>query len=130
MDALEALLSADTNITEQVYIKRLDTNFTVKALNDEAFKEIQEEATIYIGKGVNQRKEIDESKLNSLVVVKAVVDENGDLLFKNTKLLEKFNAKTAEECVRKALLAGELLKITKVVMDISGFTDDIEEIKN
>jgi tryptophan synthase beta subunit len=126
MDALQALLGADTNIKGQVYIKRLDTNFTVKALDDETFAEIQEEAANYVG----QRKEIDESKLNSLLVAKAVVDENGEALFKNAQLLEKFGAKTTEECVRKALLAGELLKIVKTVMDISGFNDDVEEVKN
>jgi hypothetical protein len=130
MDALQALLGADTDIKEQVYIKRLDTNFTVKALDNETFTEIQEEASNYIGTGANQRKEIDESKLNSSLVAKAVIDENGEALFKNAQLLEKFGAKTAEECARKALLAGELLKIVKTIMDISGFNDDVEEVKN
>ncbi|MBX6361382.1 MAG: hypothetical protein IRZ03_15045 [Acidobacterium ailaaui] len=126
MDALQALLGADTDIKEQVYIKRLDTSFTVKALDNEAFNEIQDEATIYAA----QQKVIDESKLNSLLVAKAVIDENGEALFKNAQLLEKFGAKTAEECARKALLAGELLKIVKTIMDISGFNDDVEEVKN
>ena len=130
MDALQALLGADTDIKEQVYIKRLDTNFTVKALDDEAFTDIQEEASSYVGTGSNRRKEIDESKLNSLLVAKAVVDENGESLFKNAKLLEKYGAKTAEECVRKALLVGEIATLVKAVLDISGFDNDVEDIKN
>lgn len=130
MDALQALLGANTDIKEQVYIKRLDTNFTVKALDDEAFTDIQEEASNYVGTGSNQRKEIDESKLNSLLVAKAVVDENGEALFKNPQLLEKFGAKTAEECVRKALLVGEVAALVKAILDISGFDNDVEEVKN
>jgi hypothetical protein len=130
MDALQALLGADINIKEQVYIKRLDTNFTVKALDDETFNEIQEEATNYVGSGAKQRKVVDESKLNTSIVAKAVVDENGESLFKNTKLLEKYGAKTAEECVRKALLVGEVATLVKAVLDISGFDNDVEDIKN
>lgn len=130
MDALQALLGADINIKEQVYIKRLDTNFTVKALDDETFNEIQEEATNYVGSGAKQRKVVDESKLNTSIVAKAVVDENGESLFKNAKLLEKYGAKTAEECVRKALLVGEVATLVKAVLDISGFDNDVEDIKN
>lgn len=130
MDALQALLGADTDIKEQVYIKRLNTYFTVKAIDNDTSDEIKEEATRYVGTGANRRKELDESKLNTLLVAKAVVDENGESLFKNSKLLEKYGAKTSEECVRKALVAGEIATLVKAIMDISGFDNDVETIKN
>lgn len=130
MDALEALLGAEIDVKESVYIKRLNADFIVKALDDETFNEIQDEATRYVGTGANRRKEIDESKLNALLVAKAVINKDGEAFFKNPQLLEKYGAKTAEECVRKALLVGEVATLVKAVLDISGFDNDVEEIKN
>lgn len=129
IDALDALLGADLNIEKDVYIKRLNTYFTIKALDGNTINRISDECTHYVGKGSKRKKELDEQKFGSLVIVKACVNPN----FADKRLLEKYNATLAEEVVQKALLAGEIAKLAGEIMALSGFNDDddeIEEVKN
>lgn len=129
IDALDALLSAELNIEKDVYIKRLNTYFTIKALDGKTINRITEECTQFVGKGSKRRKELDEQKFGALVIVKACVNPN----FADKRLLEKYNATLAEEVVQKALLAGEIAKLAGEIMELSGFENDddgIEEVKN
>lgn len=125
-DALQALLGADLKVEEEVFIKRLGVNFTVKAIDGTTLSKLQEQATHYVGKGKNRRKQLDEDALNSLIIAEACVDPT----FTDKELQNKYGASDAGDCVNKALLAGEIIKLNSKILDLSGFEDDEEDIKN
>ncbi|NGQ95502.1 hypothetical protein G3578_10090 [Brevibacillus sp. SYP-B805] len=127
MDALQALLGANVNLEKQVYIKRLGVHFTVKAIDGDTLTRIQERSTWYDGKGKNRTKVVDDQKMNMLIVAEGCVDPN----FSDPRALEKYKASDAADCVKKALLAGEIAKLSNEILSLSGFDDDdSEEIKN
>ena len=132
MNALDALLGARpiSEITKKVTIDRLGTDFTVKALSTEDVAQLREEATYYVGDGAKRKAQMNQEQLGLLMIVKATVEPD----FKDKALLAHFDAKTAAQCVQKALLASEFNTLTQAVVEVSGLTaptaEDIEEAKN
>lgn len=51
-------------------------------------------------------------------------------VFKNQELQKKFGAKTPNELVEKLLLSGEMDILSGAIEELSGYSDDEEEIKN
>ncbi|MFJ7855300.1 hypothetical protein ACIQX3_21415 [Peribacillus frigoritolerans] len=128
-DPLAALLGADVKVEKAVPLKRLGVDLIVKALDGKTIGRLSEQATHYSGKGAKREAHIDEQKYGGNIIASASVNLN----FGDPKLLEKYGASDAGDCVQKALLAGEIAKITSAILDISGFGDpeeQIEEIKN
>ena len=131
MDALQALLGAKpaAEITEQVAIKRLGTDFTIKALTGEDIDKVREQATYPVKNGKKTEQKVNEEEVSRLLIIKATVEPN----FANKDLLTHFKASDAGECVQKALLAGEIMTLQSAILTLSGFDDDeeeIEEVKN
>lgn len=130
MDALQALLGAKpaTEITDQVKIKRLGAEFTIKALTGEDIDKIRDQATGPVKNGKKMEMKVNEEEVARLLIVKATVEPN----FANADLLKHFGATDAGECVQKALLAGEIMTLQTAIMTLSGFDDEeeIEEVKN
>lgn len=129
MDTLQAFLSASTNINDEVFIKRLDTHITIKALLDEEVNDLKDQATYFTGKGAKRQKKLNDDEFNGLLIATACVNID----FSNAELLKKYGAKDAAECVRKALLSGEVFKLQNAILKLSGFEDDeetLDEIKN
>jgi len=130
MDALQALLGAKpaSEITEQVKIKRLGTEFTIKALTGEDIDKIRDQATYPVKNGKKTELKVNEEEVARLLIVKAVVEPN----FSNADLLKHFGATDEGECVQKALLAGEISTLQNEILLLSGFNDEeeIEEVKN
>lgn len=133
MNALDALLKADFNIEREVYISRLETHFKIRALDAGEIENIQEQATHYVGKGVNRKKERDSVKAGYLTIAKGTVNPD----FNDDKLKEKAgNVSSAWEVVKALLLPGEMQKLEQEILIASGFDDDeaeeesYEEIKN
>ncbi|MDH5159819.1 phage tail assembly chaperone [Heyndrickxia oleronia] len=127
---LDAFLSADLNVEDEVYIKRFDAHVRIKAVLEETLNSLRERATYYLGKGNKRRKEFNEEQFVGLLIAEACLNID----FGDPKMLEKYKATDAADCVTKALLAGEVSKIRDAIFEISGFTDDdqeaVEEIKN
>ena len=130
MDALQALLGAKlaTEITDQVKIKRLGTEFTIKALTGEDIDKIRDQATGPVKNGKKMEMKVNEEEVARLLIVKATVEPD----FSNADLLSHFGATDAGECVQKALLAGEIMTLQTAILTLSGFNDEdeIEEVKN
>lgn len=133
MGALDALLKSDFNIEKEVYIARLDTHFKIRALSADEVESIHDQATHYVGKGVNRRKEKDSIKLGFLTIAKGTVDPD----FNDKQLKEKAgNVSSSWEVVKALLLPGEQQKLEQEILIASGFGDDeseeesYEEIKN
>ena len=117
-DALSAFLSADINVKQGVPIKRLGVDLTVKAIDGKTIARLTDQAT--------HGKTLDEQKFGALIIATACVDLN----FGDAKMLEKYGASDAGDCVQKALLAGEIAKLTQAIMEISGFDDINAQIDN
>lgn len=130
MDALQALLGAKpaAEITEQVTMKRLGAEFTIKALTGEDIDKIRDQATGPVKNGKKMEMKVNEEEVARLLIVKSVVNPN----FGGDELLQHFKATDAGECVQKALLAGEIMALQTAIMTLSGFDDEeeIEEVKN
>lgn len=128
MDALQAFLGANTNVEEEVYIKRLDTHIRVKALLEDEVSSLKDRATHLVGPKNNRKKEFNDAEFNGLLVAAACVNID----FNNPKMLEKYGAADEGDCVRKALFAGEVLKLQEAILTLSGFGDEdmLEEAKN
>ncbi|UKS30152.1 hypothetical protein LOZ80_14915 [Paenibacillus sp. HWE-109] len=129
MDALQALLSANLEIEQDVYIKRLGVNFRIKAISTKDLEKAREQCTQVSGKGSRKESVIDTDRLNAVLAVKFCVSPD----FGDKALLAKYNAANAVECVGKALLPGELAKINAAGTELSGFGDDEEaeeDVKN
>ncbi|MGN7387722.1 phage tail assembly chaperone [Sporosarcina sp. SAFN-015] len=129
ISALDALLGASVDVEEKVYIKRLKTNFTVKALTGDKLNELREQCTYTEGKGANRRTFTNEDELGKLLIAEACIEPD----FSDAKLLAKYGAKDAADCVQKALLAGEVTTLSHAVLDVSGFdnaAEDVETAKN
>lgn len=124
-DALHALLSANTEVTKEVYIKRLGVNFTVKALNTEEYYALREQATYK----VKNKIEVNEIELDGLLISHGVVEPN----FNDPQVVSKFGAKDGADAAIKALKIGEIKTLQGEILKLSGFVDEneqIEEIKN
>lgn len=128
-NALEALLGASTEVEEEVYLKRLDTTFRVKGLSGDDIDKLREQCTYFTGKGKNRKQVTDENELSRLLVAEACIEPD----FSNAQLLKHYKASDAADCIQKALLAGEVAKLSSAVLDASGFDseeDEIDAVKN
>lgn len=127
-NALQALLEVKpaAEITETVAIKRLGTEFTIKALTGVDIDAIQAQATRPVKTGKKVEQKVDEHEAARLLVAKAVVEPN----FADAALLQHFGATDASECVQKALLAGEIATLQQAIFELSGFGDLDEEIED
>jgi len=126
--ALEALLGASTDIQEEVYMKRLDTNFIIKALTGDKISELREQCTYSKpGKGGKMERVENTEELGQLIVAEACVEPD----FSNNDLMNHYKAVSPGDCTQKALLAGEIARLSGAIMDVSGFDEDpVEQVKN
>lgn len=127
-NALQALLGAKpaTDITETVTIKRLGTDFTIKALTGEDIDAIRAQATRPVRNGKKLEQQVNESEVSRLLVAKGTVEPD----FADASLLKHFGATDAGECVQKALLAGEIATLQQAIFELAGFGDLDEEIED
>lgn len=129
LSALDALLGANIEVEDTVRIKRLGVDFTVKALTGDRVAQLREQCTYAEGKGAKRRVFVKEDELGNLLIAEGCINPD----FSDKKLLEKYGARDAADCVQKALLAGEVATLSHAVLDVSGFNDDddkVEEAKN
>lgn len=125
--ALEALLGAKpvSEITEEVEINRLGEPFIVKALTGDDLNKIREQATKPVKSGKKTEMKVNEDEVARLIIAEAVTEPN----FNDAKLLKHFGAIDGGDCVQKALLAGEITKLQKKILELSGFADEYEELE-
>lgn len=130
MDALDALLGAELKIEKDVFIKRLNAHFTVKAIDGQTINRLRDQATHYVGKGANKKAQFNDEEFNGMLIVEACISPD----FNNAKLLAKYGARDGADCVQKALLAGEIMALQEAILRLSGFDDnsdeELEEVKN
>ncbi|MGG1641880.1 hypothetical protein ACIFQM_11400 [Paenibacillus sp. NRS-1782] len=117
---LEALLGATTDLKEEIYIPRLKTHFTIKALDEDAIERARSQAT------TGKDGSLDGSLFNRLLVAKSAVDPD----FSDKSLKDHYGASDAADCVKKALLPGEQSRMVQAVLVLSGFVEDAELVED
>lgn len=122
-NVLQALLGANKNVTQDIAIRRLGVNFTVKALDESEITQINSECTFSDGKG---GKRVDDKLVNASMIAKSCAEPN----FADAALIAHYGATDAADCVKKALLAGEIAKLVEGILRISGFGDDEIDFPN
>lgn len=127
--ALEALLGTTTDIQKIISLERFpDVDFVIKAITGEKLQDIREECThTRPGKGGKMESHVNDQEVAELVVAEACIEPD----FSDPALMEHYKAESPGDCTQKALLAGEVMKLTAEIFDLSGFEDEpTEEIKN
>ena len=122
------MLDAPDEVTKQVYIKRFDKFFTVKAITSEEYNRLEKQCKYPVRNNRNHQIEekVDQDKLSYLLVATACTKPN----WRDPKLLKKYETMDAATVVKKRLFIGEVSELSQSIMDVSGFNDGVEEIKN
>lgn len=129
-DLLKALLSTDDEVFKNVPMPRFgeDACFVVKGISSEAYAKLEKRCK-YPVKDKRTRtitEKVDQDKLSYLLINEACISPD----WSDPKLLQKYNTEDPVSVIRKRLLLGEVTALTQAIMDASGFTDEVEEIKN
>lgn len=123
---LQRLLEADTVPEKTVKLERLGIPVTLRGLTGKQVFSIRERCTERKERKGRFTERLDEEQFNTALIAAATVKPNwGD-----SKLLAKYSASGPEEVIKRILLAGELSALGDVVLDLSGFNTDLEDVKN
>lgn len=115
LNALDAFLASNTELTESINIPRLKTKITIKNISTEQFNTATANTT-------NADGNLDKGGL----FVELIAEAETSGLFTNVELLEKMGVMSPAECVSKALLAGEIYALGELILKLSGFDGDTQ----
>lgn len=123
-DVLEKLLNVDTVPTKTVLLKRIGVPVTLKGLTNKRVSNIKKECTEIVKRRGKQSKEINEEDFEASLIAASTVKPD----WGNPQLMEKYNASRPIEVIKKILLAGEMSLLSDMVLELSGFDDELEVI--
>jgi len=116
-----------TEVPERTYaLDRLGIQITLKGLSEKEIQRIRKECTTETKHRGNRVKELNEEEFNAALIEKATVKPN----WSDKRLLSALNLSSGREVIKRRLLAGEMVALGDKVMELSGFDDELEEIKN
>ncbi len=123
---LQRLLDADAVPERTVRLERLNIPVRLRGLTGKQVFSIRERCTERKERRGQVTERLDEELFNvSLIAASTVTPNWGD-----SKLLAKYGASGPEEVIKRLLLAGELSAMGDVVLDLSGFNTELEDVKN
>lgn len=114
----------------EIDAKKLGGKLPVTSFDNETFKQIKKDCTVFTKDGKNGRlmPTLDEDKLMVEVIVAAVdADTRSDFTFRNAKLLEKVGVISAAEAASLLLSPGEIVRGAQEVQAICGFNSEADE---
>ncbi|QMV42966.1 phage tail assembly chaperone [Cohnella cholangitidis] len=123
---LQRLLDADTLPERVLRLQRLDIPIKLRGLTGKQVFSIRERCTEVREKRGQTTKRLDEELFNVSLIAASTVAPN----WGNSQLLSKYSASSGEEVIKRILLAGELSALGEVVLDLSGFNTELEDVKN
>lgn len=126
--------------TKRLYMPRFselaggDIYFTIRALTLDEIKAVREKAThVTFNKKSHEREEVYDSEDGALfIILEGVIDPD----LRDKRLLERYEAATPKELLKKILLSGEIDSLSSQIGQLSGFksgatdADMVEELKN
>lgn len=127
-DLLNALLGTEDTVTKQIFMPRFKSYFTIKSISSDDYARLEERCKYPVkNKRTHQIEEkVDQEKLTLMIINEACVKPN----WSDPKLLQKYQTNDPCTVIKKRLLIGEQSTLSGSILDISGFNDDIETIKN
>lgn len=123
---LQRLLDADTLPERTVRLERLDIPVKLRGLTGKQVFSIRERCTERKERRGQTIERLDEELFNVSLIAASTIAPN----WGSPQLLTKFSASGAEEVIKRILLAGELSALGDVVLDLSGFNTELEDVKN
>lgn len=96
--------------------------FKITAIDSKQWARYQEQTT-KIKKG--NKHEFDQVKFNELVVLNHTVEPD----FKNAEKIKQAGCTTPEQYLNKKLLIGEIVELSRNIVELSGFSNDLDELK-
>lgn len=140
-DLVKALLEAsefktDEDAVQEVEIKRGGKYlFTVHLhpINEPDATMARKKSTVYMPNPNGKKlppieKDRNTAKFNSWLIYLATTEEDQEKIWGNRAIMEKFNLAQPYESIDCLLTLGEKQKLVELVMDLSGLSDDEEEI--
>lgn len=140
-DLVKALLEAsefktDEEAVQEVEIKRGGKYlFTVHLhpISEPDATMARKKSTVYMPNPNGKKlppieKERNTAKFNSWLIYLATTEEDQEKIWGNRAIMEKFNLAQPYESIDCLLTLGEKQKLVELVMDLSGLSDDEEEI--
>jgi len=123
---LQRLLDADTLPERTVRLERMDIPVKLRGLTGKQVFSIRERCTERKERRGQTIEKLDEELFNVSLIAASTLSPN----WGNSQLLSKFSASGPEEVIKRILLAGELSALGDVVLDLSGFNTELEDVKN
>lgn len=96
--------------------------FKIKAVPSDEFATLQKQCTATRKKG---KVEFDSKKFNEQIAINYTIDPN----FRDAEAIKKLGVLTPEQFLNKTLLAGELTALVEAISKLSGFDQDIDELR-
>ena len=96
--------------------------FKIKAVPSDEFATLQKQCTVTRKKG---KVEFDSKKFNEQIAINYTIDPN----FRDAEAIKKLGVLTPEQLLNKTLLAGELTALVEAISKLSGFDQDIDELR-
>ena len=96
--------------------------FKIKAVPSDEFATLQKQCTVTRKKG---KVEFDSKKFNEQIANNYTIDPN----FRDAEAIKKLGVLTPEQFLNKTLLAGELTALVEAISKLSGFDQDIDELR-
>ena len=126
VDPLQALLDAPLGPVLGAWsCPRLNTEFTIRALDSTEFNQIQERSTRFTRNKRTGRmdRDIDATTMSLVTIAAACVNPD----FRSSELAKRYPNRQSHEIVSASLLPGEVDSLANKIMVLSGFNDDLED---
>lgn len=120
--------------TKMVTIKRIGLSFWMKGFKEGKVESLRKQYTqVKMIRGTEE-KTLDQGGFYRALIAEATTSiggENSGIRWNHPDLMSKYEASSADQVIKRVLLAGEISQLADVVLGLSGFYDDVEsEIKN
>lgn len=137
-DVLNGLLGAyedqreDTVTIEIARKGKVFFSFDIRALTEKQYNDLQDQATKFkkaknLG-GVKVAEETDITRFRSLLIYHATVEEDRANLWDNKEAWKQLNVVSGWQVIDKVLKAGEKKVVIDKIDEISGYSDESDEI--
>lgn len=132
---LAGLFEATERLPEKtVTIKRLGMEITLRGLTAKQVDSTRERCTYRNKVRGKIEEKLEMEQFNALLITESTVGLKVKTLtlggWGDQRILSQYKLSGPDEAIRRVLLAGEMAVLADEVLDISGFNEGVEDIKN